>query len=95
MKDVDPEPIYTYVVGQLKERFSDLAYLHVIEPRVNGPETREGLPKSTASIDFIRQIWAPRPLIVAGGYDSKSAEERADKHDELIAFGRLFIANVS
>lgn len=83
------------MVSHLRDNFPDLAYVHIIEPRVNGVETRDKLPKPTASIDFLREIWAPRPLISAGGFDRESAMERADKHDELVAFGRYFIANVS
>lgn len=95
MEDINPEPMYTHMVTYLRDNVPDLAYLHLTEPRVTGGNTLEYLPKSTASIDFIREIWTPRPLISAGGYDRASATERADKNDELIAFGRLFISNVS
>ncbi|KAJ7842201.1 hypothetical protein B0H14DRAFT_3086670 [Mycena olivaceomarginata] len=35
----DPRPTYTYLVTQLSSRFPDLAYLHVVEPRVDGATT--------------------------------------------------------
>ena len=31
----DPVPTYTYLVNQLSELFPDLAYLHVVEPRIS------------------------------------------------------------
>ena len=50
---------------------------------------------SFQSNDFVRKIWAPRPIISTGGYDRKLAMEVADNQGDLIAFGRSFIANVS
>ena len=44
--------------------------------------------------DFIREIWAPRSLISAGGHTRESALAFAERGD-LVAFGRLFISNVS
>ena len=36
MRMENPVPTFTYVVEQLVAHHSNLAYLHVIEPRVNG-----------------------------------------------------------
>ena len=47
------------------------------------------------SNDFLRRIWHPRPLIVAGGYSPEAAYEVAEAEGDLIAFGRYFISNVS
>ena len=47
------------------------------------------------SNDFIREIWSPRPIISAGGYNRDRALEVAETKGDLIAFGRLFISNVS
>ena len=47
------------------------------------------------SNDFLREIWKPRPYIAAGGYARDTAFADADKHGDLIAFGRHFIPNVS
>ncbi len=47
------------------------------------------------SNDFIREIWRPRPLISAGGYDRDLALQEAESTGDLIAFGRYFISNVS
>ncbi len=91
----DPKPTYTYLVTQIKERFPNLAYIHVVEPRISGVFDRETFPEEWSN-DFIREIWSPRPLITAGGYGRETAMEAADKTPgNLIAFGRHFIANVS
>jgi NADPH2 dehydrogenase len=47
------------------------------------------------SNDFLRAIWGERPFISAGGHTRESGLEFADKHGDLIAYGRLFISNVS
>ncbi|KAK0499082.1 hypothetical protein EDD18DRAFT_1070338 [Armillaria luteobubalina] len=90
----DPVPTFSYYVSQIKERHPDLAYIHLVEPRVTGITTRS-LDEIDAreSNDFIRDIWAPRPLISAGAYTRKSAMETADTKGDIIAFGRYFISN--
>ncbi|KAF8906670.1 NADH:flavin oxidoreductase/NADH oxidase [Mucidula mucida] len=93
MRMDDPKPTYTYLVTQIKERFPNLAYIHVVEPRISGIFDRETFPEEWSN-DFIREIWSPRPLITAGGYGRETAMEAADKTPgNLIAFGRHFIAN--
>ncbi|KIY73569.1 NADH:flavin oxidoreductase/NADH oxidase [Cylindrobasidium torrendii FP15055 ss-10] len=88
----DPKPTFAYLVSQVKERYPDMAYLHLVEPRVDGIELRDSVPDGWDN-DFLREIWAPRPLISAGGFDVTTAKERADEKGDLIAFGRKFIAN--
>lgn len=84
---------FEYLVSELKDRYPDFAYLHLIEPRVSGIDTHQ--PEPGESNDFIRAIWAPKPIISAGGYGTRGeALEVAQKHDCLIAFGRWFISNV-
>ncbi len=90
----DPIPTFSYLVKEIGQRHTDLAYLHVIEPRVNGTRSREGEPGPGESNDFIRELWAPRRLISAGGYTRELAMKVADENGELIAFGRYFISNV-
>lgn len=46
------------------------------------------------SNDFIREIWKPRPLISAGGYNRETALAVAETKGDLVAFGRYFISNV-
>ncbi|KAJ7207614.1 hypothetical protein GGX14DRAFT_535313 [Mycena pura] len=87
----DPMPTYAHLVTELRERYPALAYLHVVEPRVDGSVTVE--VKEGYSNDFIRDIWEDRPLISAGGYTRETAIATADHKGDLIAFSRLYIAN--
>jgi len=94
----DPIPTFSYVVNELRERHPDLAFIHAVQPRIDGDNGRsEAHPTTTVppSNDFIRKLWAPRPLILAGGFSAASALATADKHGDLVAFGRHFISNVS
>ncbi|KAJ7646470.1 hypothetical protein FB45DRAFT_1051163 [Roridomyces roridus] len=52
----DPKPTDTHLVTELRDRYPDLAYLHVVEPRVDGSTT---FVKDGYSNDFIRDFWAP------------------------------------
>ncbi|EPS98169.1 NADH flavin oxidoreductase/NADH oxidase [Fomitopsis schrenkii] len=90
MRMKDPRPQFSYLVSQIAQQHPRLAYIHVVEPRVSGFTDREPLPGETN--DFIREIWAPRPLISAGGHTRESAFEFAEKGD-LVAFGRFFISH--
>ncbi|KAI5896395.1 FMN-linked oxidoreductase [Schizophyllum commune H4-8] len=90
----DPKSQFGYVVEQLKAKHPNLAYVHVIESRVHGvltvpPEEYD----PTRSNDFIRAIWAPRPLISCGAYSRKLALEIAESKGDIIAVGRPFISN--
>ncbi|THV01994.1 FMN-linked oxidoreductase [Dendrothele bispora CBS 962.96] len=89
----DPIPTYSFLVQKLRELFPDLAYLSVIEPRARGAEFEERELSQGESNDFIRGIWSPRPLVLAGGYTRETAIEKAENEGIMIAFGRHFIAN--
>jgi NADPH2 dehydrogenase len=90
----NPKPTYTHLVAQLRDRYPDFAYLHVVEPRVDGGETVEVI-KDGYSNDFIRDIWSDRRLISAGGYTRETAIAAAEDKGDLIAFARPYVANVS
>lgn len=93
----DPVPQFSHFVTALKQEFPGLAYIHVVEARIAGGETIDvqGRDFYTAN-DFLRAIWSPRTYISAGGYDRQSAMQRSDEgENELVAFGRQFISNVS
>jgi len=92
MRMEDPKPTFTYFVERLRDLHSDLAYLHVVEPSVSGASSVDKVPEGDSN-DFIRQLWAPRPLISAGCYTRASALEAAEKTGDIIAFGRTFLAN--
>ncbi|TCD61242.1 hypothetical protein EIP91_008709 [Steccherinum ochraceum] len=90
MRMPDPKPQFSHIVEKLAENHPDLAYVHVIEPRGNGGSERT--PVVGESNDFIRDIWAPRPLLSAGGYDREGGMRAAEKGDVAV-YGRHFISN--
>lgn len=90
MHDSNPEALFSYVANALN-RFG-LAYLHVIEPRVDGNETLEENSTQLTSAYF-RQIFHGT-LLSAGGHDRESGEAMLAAGDaDLIVYGRLFISN--
>jgi hypothetical protein len=46
------------------------------------------------SNDFLRDIWAGKTWISAGGFTRDSAIKQADERGELVAFGRYYTSNV-
>ncbi|WP_373540330.1 alkene reductase [Chamaesiphon sp.] len=90
MSDGDPLALFTYVVQQLDRL--NLAYLHIVEPRVAGNETAVD-PDMTMSTHYFRTIYAGT-MISAGGHDLTTAEQTlADGDADLVAYGRLYISN--
>lgn len=91
MYDSDPQGLFTYVATELDKL--NLAYLHLIEPRVKGvieDETRD--PNPIAS-QLIRTVYSGT-IIAAGGFKRETAEAIIEAGDaDLVAFGRDFIAN--
>ena len=45
--------------------------------------------------DFVYKLWTPGTVVVAGGFDRESALKVAEETEQLVAFGRPFLANVS
>ncbi|KAK7031009.1 hypothetical protein VNI00_013799 [Paramarasmius palmivorus] len=95
----DPIPTFTHLAKTLKANHPDMAYLHVIEPRISGGDTLEEVKRPDASNDFLRDLWAPKAYISAGGLTREGAIRLAKKAEEersgveLVSFGRHFIAN--
>ncbi|KAK7060870.1 hypothetical protein VNI00_000603 [Paramarasmius palmivorus] len=91
MRMQDPTPAYSYLITELKNLHPNLAYLHIIEPRVDSvADVQVGDGESN---EFIRRIWLPKPLISAGGYKRHDALEATREEGMLIAFGRHFLSN--
>jgi N-ethylmaleimide reductase len=90
MADSDPRTLFRYVAERLNDL--DLAYLHVIEPRIKGGDLiAEGMGPVAAQ--ELAQIFKG-PIIAAGGFEPDMAETAvANGVASLIAFGRQFIAN--
>lgn len=92
----DPVPQFTHLISSLKDAHPKLAFLHAIEPRMSGSDDVPEELRVGQSNDFVRKVWEPLPFVSAGGFSRDNAMEMADKNpNELIAFGRHFLANVS
>ncbi|KIY65229.1 FMN-linked oxidoreductase [Cylindrobasidium torrendii FP15055 ss-10] len=87
----DPKPTYAYLVTELKTRLPNLAYLHAVEARVDQGGVDQEVPEDR-TLDFVRDAWAPKTLVVAGGYKRENGIEAAEK-GSLVAYGRWFISN--
>ena len=90
ISDSDPQATFTYVAQMLNGY--DLAYLHVIEPRIKGDAT---LHESAAVVAtrYLRPHYRGT-LIAAGGFDRAGALDIVDAGDaDLVAFGRHFSSN--
>ena len=94
----DPLPTFTTFIERIRTAHPNFAYIHAIEPCINGPEepdTSDKLEEGTPSSEPLRQAAGEIPYIAAGGLDRASAISKVEKHGGLVAFGRDFIANVS
>ncbi|HET6217806.1 MAG TPA: alkene reductase [Acidobacteriaceae bacterium] len=90
MSDSNPGALFDYLAGQLN-RF-DLAYLHIVEPRVKGNVVIAERQAPVAA-ERLRKIFKGK-IIAAGGFEPASAEAIVEKGDaDLVAFGRHFVAN--
>jgi N-ethylmaleimide reductase len=92
MHDSDPVALFRYVLEQLSAR--NIAYAHLVEPRVGNAGADAPLDQSAARTAQIFSAAFAGVLISAGGYTPAEAERALEtKHADAIAFGRLFIAN--
>ncbi|KAI0742656.1 NADH:flavin oxidoreductase/NADH oxidase [Daedaleopsis nitida] len=89
MRMEDPVPQFSYFVQKIKEKYPQLAYLHVASP--DGPDNRG--PEDESQVHFIHKIWAPRPTITTGGYDRESGIRVAEETGQLVGYGKSFLAN--
>src|SRR6266702_4510806 len=92
----DPLPTFTTFIERIRDAHPNFAYIHVVEPRVDGITERDITDENRAhSNEALRKIWGDRPYIAAGGMDGATAINTVEKYGGLVAFGRHFIANVS
>ena len=90
ISDSNPKALFSYVVEQLDRL--DLAYLHLVEPRVQNNETVDN-PDMALSTAYFRTLYHGI-LISAGGHSQTTGEETLTAgHADLIAYGRLYISN--
>ena len=72
-----------------------MAYIHVVEPRIAGSQDDDPVHSSDSN-DTLREIWAPRPFICAGGFTTpEKVLQTVEEKDGLVAMGRYYISNVS
>ncbi|MDE1182413.1 alkene reductase [Paraburkholderia sp.] len=91
MSDSDPVGLFSYVAEQLATL--DLAYLHLIEPRIAGNVDDDSRNPAPVAAQMIRKHYAGT-IIAAGGFKRESAQAIVSDGDaDLVAFGRDFIAN--
>jgi N-ethylmaleimide reductase len=92
MSDDSPEETIKYIAAELNRRA--IAYLHVVEPSTLGTELDvDADPLWDEIIWEIRDTFKGT-LMLAGGYDAQSAQKALGSgRGDLIAFGKLFIAN--
>ena len=91
MSDSNPEGLFSYVAQELAKL--NLAYLHLIEPRVLGNVDDDSKDPNPVAAQLIRKHYKG-VIIAAGGFKAASAEAVLQAGDaDLVAFGRDFIAN--
>jgi NADPH2 dehydrogenase len=92
----DPLPTFTALVERVRDAHPKFAYIHVVEPRVDGIIDSDVTNENRAhSNDVLRKAWGDRTYIAAGGMDGVAASKMVEKYGGLVAFGRHFISNVS
>ncbi|KAH9056796.1 hypothetical protein EDB87DRAFT_1686814 [Lactarius vividus] len=90
----DPLPTFATFVERIRDEHPNLAYIHVIEPRVSNFTVAAVTDENRVqSNEVLRKIWGDRPYIAAGGMDRAIAIDTVSKYGGLVAFGRHFIAN--
>ncbi|KAF7975952.1 hypothetical protein HWV62_13717 [Athelia sp. TMB] len=90
----NPAPQFTHLINNIRTSYPDFAYLHVVEPRVDGGVDRQTIPAGqTEERDALYAIWSPKPLVSAGGHDRATGLDTAQRTGVLVAYGRLFISN--
>ncbi|KAF5010119.1 hypothetical protein FDECE_3705 [Fusarium decemcellulare] len=94
MRMNNPIAQFTDLTERLREL--RLAYLHIIESRVQG---NADAPENNESIEFVADLWdKTAPIIFAGGYNAETSRQRADDQaskgrQALVSFGRTFVSN--
>ena len=91
----DPLPTFTAFIERIRDAHPNFAYIHVIEPRLDGIIGSDLTDENRAqSNEVLRTTWGARPYIAAGGMDGANALKTVEKYGGLVASGRHFIANV-
>lgn len=92
MRDSDPEALFGHVARELNRL--DLAYLHVIEPRIKGDDDRENSENEVEIASAHLRRHFDGAILAAGGFTRESAEDILARGDaDAVAFGRHFASN--
>jgi NADPH2 dehydrogenase len=84
------------VHSQVRDAHPNFAYIHVVEPRLDGIIDSDVTDENRAhSNEALRKAWGDRTYIAAGGMDGVAASKMVEKYGGMVAFGRHFISNVS
>ena len=90
--DADPQPLFDYVVRELASL--NLAYIHIIEGATGGPRELPERPFDYAALKAAyRDAGGKGAWMVNNGYDQTLAESAIKQGHDLVAFGKLYIAN--
>jgi len=90
MSDSDPIATFSYAAQALNA--FNLAYLHIVEPRADEHYIANS-PASRLTTGYFRSLFQGT-LIAAGGFDRETGNAAlANGEADLVAYGRLFIAN--
>jgi len=88
MDDENPAELFGYVIGELNKR--KLAYLHLVEPMASLENHPHMIPRVAK---HFRKHYSGT-LITAGNYTPETGREALESGiADLVAYGRLFIAN--
>jgi NADPH2 dehydrogenase len=91
MSPADITETFTHLTKELKAR--NLAYLHVVESRAASQASGKEEDNEEEKLDFVHDIWAPLPLLVAGGHTEDADAAAAKYENSLVVYGRYFISN--
>jgi N-ethylmaleimide reductase len=90
MSDSDPEALHAYIAEELN-RF-DLAYLHIIEPRMSG-SLMVKTDQPPVATSRARKLFTGK-IIANGGFEPESAAAAIEQGEaDAISFGRYFVSN--
>ncbi len=90
MSDSNPQALFTYVAARLNQ--FNLAYLHIVEPRVKG-NIVIGDDRGPVAAQQLRPVFKGK-IIAAGGFEPDTAAAAVESGvADAVAFGRHFISN--
>ncbi|KAF7970163.1 hypothetical protein HWV62_24870 [Athelia sp. TMB] len=88
---------FSHLVDEIKNRYPEFAYLHLVGPRASGAESKNAedvKDEHFQELETLRKLWGDQPLIIAGGLNREMGLEIAQRNSHaLVAYGRYFIAN--